>query len=159
MALRLFIKFLSKAIYYSKSKTLHICNFLSLWTLSNCCDPLWDTFHIPVIKITYTPQILANFYTGSCAKIFHLSIHFIPQKNKKLHVIHDYSLQVIISRKRTWAVQKEIKNMLKKAWWKKCWTHEGPSIWKKKTRDSPCPKKENGERWFIEGVYTPSIQN
>ena len=46
----------------------------------------------------------ANFYTRSCARTFHPSIHIIPQI--KLHVIHDYSLQVIISRKRIWAMQK-----------------------------------------------------
>ena len=37
---------------------------------------------------------------------------------------------------------------------KKNWTHEGPSIQRKKKRerDSPCPKNENGERWFMKGV-------
>ena len=31
-----------------------ICNLLSHWALSNCCDPSWDSFHTPVIKIMYT---------------------------------------------------------------------------------------------------------
>ena len=79
MAPRLFMKFLSKAISCSKLKTFHICNLLSHWALSNYCDPLWDTFHIPMIKITYTPHIFANFYTGSCARTFHPSFHIIPQ--------------------------------------------------------------------------------
>ena len=38
---------------------------------------------------------------------------------------------------------------------KKSWTHEGPSIQRKKKRerDSPCPKKEmERERWFMKGV-------
>ena len=41
---------------------------------------------------------------------------------------------------------------------KKSWTHEGPSIQKNRERekDSPCPKKENGEIWFMKGVYTSS---
>ena len=41
-------------------QTFHICNLLSHWALSNCCDPLWDTFHTPMIKVTYTlpPQAM-----------------------------------------------------------------------------------------------------
>ena len=57
MAPCLFMKFLSKAICYSKLKTFYLCNLLSHWALSNCCDPLWDTFHTLMIKITYTPHI------------------------------------------------------------------------------------------------------
>ena len=60
MAPHLFMKFLSKAICCSKLKTLYICNLLSHWALSNCCDPLWYTFHIPMIKITYTPHIFCQ---------------------------------------------------------------------------------------------------
>ena len=55
MAPCLFMKFLSEAICCSKLKTLYIYNLLSHWALSNCCDPLWDIFHIPMIKIAYTP--------------------------------------------------------------------------------------------------------
>ena len=43
---------------------------------------------------------------------------------------------------------------------KKVWTHEGPTIQKKERKKySPCPKKQNGERWFMKGGYTPSTQN
>ena len=106
MAPRLFMKFLSKAICCSKLKTFLICNLLSHWALLNCCDPLWDTFHIPMIKITYTPHIFANLYIGSCVRTFR-PFH---STKYKLHVIHGYSLQVA----RTWA--RKIKYMLMKAW-------------------------------------------
>ena len=66
MAPRLFIKFLSKAVYL---KTFYICNLLSLWALSNCCDPFdrcisyfHDQDHVHSTYFT-------NFYTRSWASI------------------------------------------------------------------------------------------
>ena len=70
------IKFLSNAICYSNLKTFHTCNLLSHWALSNCCDSLWDTFHIPMIKITYTSPLTC--YTSTLED----SEHFHPPQNK-----------------------------------------------------------------------------
>ena len=69
MAPRLFIKFLSKAIYCSniKPSTYATCYLFELCRI--VVTLLRDAFHIPMIKITYTPHIFANFYTGSCASI------------------------------------------------------------------------------------------
>jgi hypothetical protein len=59
----------------------------------------------------------------------HFTRPSISSQKIKLHVIHDYSLQVIISRKRTWVTQKKktcsTKHEEKK---RDFWTHEGPSI-------------------------------
>ena len=58
MAPRLFIKFLSKAIYCSnlKPSTCATCYLFELCQI--VVTLLKDAFHIPMIKITYTPHIL-----------------------------------------------------------------------------------------------------
>ena len=93
MAPRLFIKFLSKAIYCSnlKPSTYATCYLLELCQIvvtlfERCISYSHDQDHVHSTYFT-------NFYTGSCASI--------PQ-NKKLHDIHSYSLQV----ERTWASKK-----------------------------------------------------
>jgi hypothetical protein len=60
-----------------------------------------------MIKITYTPQLHANFHTGSCAKIWHPSTH---QSNKT-------PIEVTLSdylSKKMWAMQKEAKEKKKR---------------------------------------------
>ena len=48
----------TKAIWqYSIYETLVICYLLLHWTLSNCCDPCWDSRHAPMIKTHVHPQI------------------------------------------------------------------------------------------------------
>ena len=134
MAPCLFMKFLSKGICCSKLKTFHICNLLSHWALSNCCDPLWDTFHIPMIKITYTPHIFANFYTRSCARTFHPSFHIIPQ-NKNPWYSWLLSSSYHSKKKDMGYLQKRKKETCsRKHDEKKSWTHKGISIQKKKRR-------------------------
>ena len=103
MAPRLFIEFLSKAICYSNLKTFHTCNLLSHWALSNYCNPLWDTFNIPMIKITYTSPLTC--YTSTLED----SKHFHPSQNKT----PNHSMTLSLSPKlpsRIWAIQKEIKD-------------------------------------------------
>ena len=58
MAPRLFIKFLSKAIYSSniKPSTYATCYLFELCQI--VVTLLRDAFHISMIKITYTPHIL-----------------------------------------------------------------------------------------------------
>ena len=129
-----------------------------------------------MIKITYTPHIFANFYTGSCARIFHPSFHIIPQnKNPWYSWLLSPSYH---SKKKDMGYLKKRRDMLKKACWKKSWTHEGPSIQKKKKRVGHLKvqvfrkrerereieiahvqrKRNKGERWFMKGVHTPSTQ-
>ena len=142
------------------------------WASSNCCDSLRNSFHIPMIKITSTPHIFANFYTGSCARTFHPSFHIIPQ-NKTPWYSWLLSPTYHSKKKDMAYLKKKKRYMLKKAWWKKNWTHEGPSIQKKKkeldTWRSKYSKREReiahvqrkrnkGERWFMKGFHTPSTQ-
>ena len=49
---------------YKFEKPFHICNLLSHWALSNCCDPFRESFHTPMIKITYMTTHILYFYTG-----------------------------------------------------------------------------------------------
>ena len=56
MAPRLFIKFLSKAVYLKKPSTYATCYLFELCQI--VVTLLRDAFHIPMIKITYTPHIL-----------------------------------------------------------------------------------------------------
>ena len=114
MAPRLFIKFLSKAIFCSKLKTFYICNLLSLWALSKCCDPLRDAFHTPMIKIMYTPHILPTSTPGVVQDYF---THSIPQN------INSMLFMAILSK-----LQRH--GMLKK----NLWTHEGPRYSKEKEK-------------------------
>ena len=157
MAPRLFMKFLSKAICCSKLKTFHICNLLSHWALSNCCDPLWDTFHIPMIKITYTPHIFANFYTGSCARTFHPSFHIIPQNKTPWYSwllsqnYHSKKKDMGYLKKRESCSRKHDEKNLDT--WRSKYSKEKKrelDTWRSKyseknrerDRDSPCPKKK-----------------
>jgi hypothetical protein len=109
-------------------KTLYICYLILHWTLSNCLWPLWETFHTLVIKITYTPPIYADFYTGSCIKTFHPSIHFIPQ-NKSSTIYVDLSLQLPLQ-KRHELLKKGEKRRRKRKKETMSWTQQGPSIQK-----------------------------
>ena len=130
MAPRLFIKFLSKAIFCSKLKTFYICNLLSLWALSNYCDPLRDAFHTPMIEITYTPHILPTSTPGVVQDYF---THFIPQN------INSILFMAILSKvAKTWAVKKgELDTWRSKVFKRernKIWTHEGPICFKRKIK-------------------------
>ena len=137
MAPHLFMKFLSKAIYCSKLKTLYLCNLLSLWSLSNCCDPLWDTFHIPMIKITlfihmilhknishihtYHPTNKTPCYSWLLSPSYHFKMKDMGYaKRNKCH-----AQESMMKKKESWTyiyiyIYKERK--------KESWTHEGPSI-------------------------------
>jgi hypothetical protein len=68
--------------------------------------------------------------------------------------------KITTMRKRIWAKQKEIKDMLKTAWWKKE-REEAEGEKEKKKSDSPNPKrKEKKERNGPgEEVHTPSTKN
>ena len=171
MAPQLIMRFLSKAICCSKLKTLYICNLLSHWALSNYCDPLWDIFHTPMIKITYTPHIFANFYTGSYARTFHPSFHIIPQNKNSM--IFMTTLSKLSFQEKGHGLCKKKRDMLKKVWWKKRVGHMKVQVFKKNreldTWRSKSSKKDReiahvqrkrnkGERWFMNGVHTPSIQ-
>ena len=157
MAPRLFMKFLSKAIYWSKLKTFHICNLLSHWALSNYCDPLWDTFHTPMIKIAYTPHIIANFYTWSCTRTFHPSFHIIPQNKTPWYswllspCCHSKKKDMgYLKKKKRHAQESMMKKKLdtwrsKYSKEKKRVGHLKVQVFKKereRERDSPCPKKK-----------------
>ena len=83
------IKFLSEALCCSKLKSFHICNLLSHWALSNCCGPLWDTFHIPMIKIMYMSPLAC--YTSTLED----SKHFYPPQNKTPN--HSMTLSLSLS--------------------------------------------------------------
>ena len=62
------MQFLSRAIWVTSLKSLfYICNLSSHWALSNCCDPLWESLHTPMIKITYTSTHMLYFYTWKIA--------------------------------------------------------------------------------------------
>ena len=52
---------------YKFEQPFHICNFSSHWALSNCCDPLRESLHTPMIKITYTSTHMLYFYTWKIA--------------------------------------------------------------------------------------------
>ena len=78
------MKFLSKAICCSKLKTLHICNLFFHWALSNCCDPLWDTFHISMIKITDTSPLTCYTSTLEDSKHFHSPQNKTPNHSMTL---------------------------------------------------------------------------
>ena len=69
-------------------KTFHICNLLSHWALSNCCDPKWDSFHTPMIKITYTFPPHAMLLHYKWAKIS--SIHKIKLQVHVWHLSQKY---------------------------------------------------------------------
>ena len=116
-------------------KTLHICRLFSHWALSNCCDPLWDTFYISMIKITYTSPL--------DAMLPHWKIALYPST----HIIELHAMTWPLSPKlpsyRIWATQKEIKRharrhvrkkerKIKRE--KKNWAHEGPRKKKKNKR-------------------------
>ena len=92
--------------------------------MSNCCDPLRDAFHTPMIKITYTPHILPT------------STLEVVQ-----HVIHSYSLQV----ERTWASKKmdtwRSKTLKKRK--KRNLDTWRSNVFQKKV--SPCPKENKRE--------------
>ena len=138
MAPHLFIKFLSKAIYCPKFKTFYICNLLSLWALSNCCDPFERCISYSHDQDHVHSTYFANFYTRSCARLFH-PFH---SKKYKLHLIHGYSLQV----ERIWASKKILDTWRSNAFKierKEIWTHEGPMCFKKKV--SPCTKENKRE--------------
>ena len=58
------MQFLSRAIWVTSLKNLfYICNLSSHWALSNCCDPLWESLHTPMIKITYCWRSLERQFT------------------------------------------------------------------------------------------------
>ena len=88
---------------YKFEKPFHICNLSSHWALSNCCDPLRESLHTPMIKITYASTHMLYFYTW---KIASTSIH--PSTNKTPCCIITISLQNY--HKIVWAIQKEIKD-------------------------------------------------
>ena len=142
MAPHLFTKFLSKTISCSKLKTFHIYNLLSHWALSNCCDPLWDTFHTPMIKITYTPHIFANFYNGSCTRTLHTSILIIPQNktpyyswflSPSYHCMKKDMGYAKRNKRHAQETMMKIGHIWRSKYsGKKGWTHEGPSISKKR---------------------------
>ena len=128
MAPRLFIKFLSKAIYCSN---LNPSTCATCYLFEHCqivVNLLRDAFHTPMIKITYTPHIFANFYTRSCTSI--------PQnKNSMLFMAFLSKIE------RTWAVKKKRKKRRELDTWrskvfkrerKEIWTHEGPMCFKRK---------------------------
>ena len=82
---------------------------------------LRDAFHTPMIKITYTPHIFANFYTGSCASI--------PQNKKSMLFI------AILSKLKGHELVKKMDTWRSKAFKrgrKEIWTHEGPMCFKRK---------------------------
>ena len=113
-------------------QTFHICNLLSHWALSNCCDPYWDSFHTPMIKITYTFTPYAMLLHVEQA--VHLSIHKI-----KLHAyVWHLSLKIA---SRIWGYAKRKGN-------KRCIPKEGMphalACQKKKIRKriAPIQKKE-----------------
>ena len=121
MAPRLFIKFLSKAIYCSKLKTFYICNLLPLWALSNCCDPFERCISYSHDQDHVHSTYFANFYTGSCASI--------PQnKNSMLFI-------TILSKLKGHGLVKKMDTWRSKAFKrerKEIWTHEGPMCFKRK---------------------------
>ena len=119
------IKFLSKALCCSKLKTFHTCNLLSHWALSNYCNPLWDTFHIPMIKITYTSPLTC--YTSTLED----SKHFHPSQNKTPNHSMTLSLSKVT-----------IKDMGYTKRNKRCIPNEGmPHAHK------ACKKKKNEKKW------------
>ena len=93
-----------------KLKTFYICNLLSLWALSNYCDPFERYISYSHDQDHVHSTYFANFYTGSCA-----SIHKIK--------IPCYS----------WLFSPSCKDMglLKK---RENWTHEGPRYSKEKEK-------------------------
>ena len=97
------LKFLSKAICWFSLQTIHICNLLSHWALSNWCDPQWDSIHTPMIKIMYTFTPYAMLLHEEQA--LHLSIHKI-----KLHAYVWHLSLKIASRIWGYAKRKEIKD-------------------------------------------------
>ena len=159
MAPHVVMKFLSKAICCSKLKTLYIYNLLSHWALSNCCDPLWDTFHTPMIKITYTPHIFCQLLHWKLRKNIS-PIHTYHPTNKTpcyswpLSPSYHFKMKDIGYAKRNKCHAQE--SMMKK---KSVGHMKVQSIYKKREReldtwrskyskkrerdkDSPCPKKE-----------------
>ena len=104
---RLFIKLQSKAIYCSnlKPSTYATCYLFELCQI--VVTLLRDAFHTPMNKITYTPHIFANFYTGSCASI--------PQNKNSILFI------AILSKLKGHGLVKK-------------WTHEGPKHSKEKEK-------------------------
>ena len=126
------LKFLSKAICWFHCKTIYICNLLSLWALSNCCDPLRESFHTPMIKITYTSTHMLYFYTW---KIASTSIHLSTNKTPSCTMTN--SLQSY--HHNLWAIQKEIKD----AYPKKGMPHS-QKAWKKRVprKEKRCIPKE-----------------
>ena len=106
-----------------------------LWPFERCISYSHDQDHV---HSTY----FANFYTGSCARLFH-PLH---STKYKLHVIHGYSLQVA----KTWAVKKKKKRRELDTWRskvfkrerKEIWTHEGPMCFKRKIAHVQINKRE-----------------
>ena len=119
MAPCLFIKFLSKAVYL---KTFYICNLLSLWALSNCCDPFERCISYSHDQNHVHSTYFTNFYTKSCASI--------PQnKNSMLFM-------AILSKLQGHGLLKKIldtwRSKVFKRERKEIWTHEGPICFKRK---------------------------
>jgi hypothetical protein len=90
-----------------------------------------------MIKITYTPPIHANFYTGSCA---HPSISFYKIKTP-CYVLVSLSIYCY----------KRDKGYRKKAE-KKIRTHEGPRIKKSWTHEGPSMYKKEEEKYIYSHV-------
>ena len=64
---------------YKFEKLFHICNLFSRRALSNCCDPLRESFHMPMIKITYTFTHMLYFYTWKIASTSPIHPQIKPQ--------------------------------------------------------------------------------
>ena len=126
------MKFLSKAICCFYCKTFHICNLLSHWALSNCCDPLWDAFHTPMIKIAYTPHILPTSTPGVVQDYF---THSIPQN------INSMLFMAILSKLQGHGLKKR-GTRRSKAFKREIWTHEGPMCFKRKLAHVQRNKRE-----------------
>ena len=141
------MQFLSRAIWVTSLKSLfYLCNLSSHWALSNCCDPLWESLHTPMIKITYTSTHILYFYTWKIASTS--PIH--PQI--KLHVVPCLSLSKIIIT--MYGLYKKKDAYPKKV----CHMPQSMSKKRRKRKYSPYQRYYMGERNHIKEFHPPSTK-
>ena len=115
-----------------KFKTFYICNLLSLWALSNCCDPFEICISYSHDQDHVHSTYFTNFYTGSCASI--------PQnKNSMLFIailskLKGHGLVKKMGHMKVQSIQKRKKRNLDT--WRS-------NVFQKKV--SPCPKENKRE--------------
>ena len=107
---------------YKFEKPFHICNLSSHWALSNCCDPLRESFH----RHVHSHAILLHLEDSKYIPY--------PSTNKTPRCAIFISLQSY--HHNVWAIQKEIKDAYPK---KVC---HMPTRHVKKKREKRCIPKE-----------------